>query len=123
MGQFGMSTFTVEMPVAAVSGGRQVTVEALVDTGATHSCLPSPLLRSLGIEPKETSSYRLADKRRLDYSVGEARVWLDGRDRVTPVVFGDEGTDPLLGAVTLEEFGLAVDPVNKRLIRVDGLLL
>jgi hypothetical protein len=29
---------------------------------------------------------------------------------------------PILGAITLEEFGLGVDPVGHRLIRVPGLL-
>ena len=30
--------------------------------------------------------------------------------------------EPILGAFTLEGFGLGVDPVNRRLIRVPGLL-
>ena len=39
------------------------------------------------------------------------------------VVFGDEGSRPLLGVVTLEEFSLGVDPVNGRLTRVRGLAM
>ena len=39
------------------------------------------------------------------------------------VVFGDEDAEPLLGAVTLEEFGLGVDPVRRRLVPVDGYLV
>lgn len=31
-------------------------------------------------------------------------------------------SEPLLGVVILEEFGLAADPVNRRLIPVPGLL-
>jgi hypothetical protein len=31
--------------------------------------------------------------------------------------------DALLGAVTLEEFGLGVDPVNQRLVPVELLLI
>src|SRR2546422_805308 len=88
-----MSTLTVEMLVGQVVGGRQITVEALVDTGVTHSSFPASMLGSLGIQPKETWGYRLVDKRRVEYPVGEARIWLDGRDRVTPVVFGEEGSD------------------------------
>jgi hypothetical protein len=33
-----------------------------------------------------------------------------------------KGGEPLLGAFTLEGFGLGVDPVNRRLIPVPGLL-
>ena len=39
------------------------------------------------------------------------------------VVFGDDGAEPLLGAVTMEEFGLGVDPVRRRLAPVDGYLV
>jgi hypothetical protein len=46
------------------------------------------------------------------------------RERVQPtiVVFGTPGSDPILGVVTLEEFRLAADPVNRRLISVPGRL-
>lgn len=39
------------------------------------------------------------------------------------VVFQEEGAQPLLGAVTLEIFGLGIDRVNGRLIPVDALML
>lgn len=42
---------------------------------------------------------------------------------VSPVVFRDEESLPLLGGVTLEILGLGIDPVNRRLISVDALLL
>ena len=45
---------------------------------------------------------------------------LNGREDVSPVVFWDEDTQPLLGAVTLEIFCLGIDPVNGRLIDVDA---
>ena len=41
---------------------------------------------------------------------------------MTLVVFGEDGVDPLLGAVTLEEFLLAPDPIRQRLIPIPGLL-
>ena len=45
----------------------------------------------------------------------------DGQALSSLVVFGDDGSIPLLGAYTLEGFGLAPDPVNRMLIRVRGL--
>jgi len=39
------------------------------------------------------------------------------------VVFGDEGSTSMLGAYTLEGFGLAPDPLNRRLIPVRGLAM
>ncbi len=48
---------------------------------------------------------------------------LDGRIRPGVCVVGDDGTEPLLGAVTLESFGLAADPVNRRLVSAPLYLL
>jgi hypothetical protein len=50
------------------------------------------------------------------------QIKVGSRARPTIVVFGDPGTEPLLGAFTLEGFRLAADPVNHRLISVPGLL-
>jgi hypothetical protein len=40
----------------------------------------------------------------------------------TIAVFGERGSEPILGVVTVEEFRLAADPVNRRLISVPGRL-
>lgn len=55
--------------------------------------------------------------------MAETRVRLDGQTRTTLVIFGEEAAVPLLGAYTLEGFGLASDPVGRRLIPVPGLLM
>jgi len=42
-----------------------------------------------------------------------------GQDvQFTLCVFGDEDSEPLLGATALEEFALGVDPVNHTLVPV-----
>ena len=117
-----MGTFTVPLQVADPRGRQFIQIEALVDTGATHTLLPRDVLRSLGIEALERVSFQMADERVVEYEVGEARIRLDGRERTTLVVFGPEGATPLWGATTLEVFNLAVDPVRRRLMPVPGLL-
>jgi clan AA aspartic protease len=116
-----MGTFTTVIRIEGPTG-RSRSVEALIDTGATHTLLPGDVLRDLGVEPLERVSFRLADERTVEYPVGEVRIRLDGRERMTVVIFGPEGATPLLGATTLELFNLAVDPVGKRLVPVPGLL-
>jgi predicted aspartyl protease len=81
------------------------------------------LLRELGIEPRERWPFRLADERQREFDVGTAQVRIDGRSVYTPVVFGDDTMEPILGATTLEELRLAVDPVGRRLVSVPGLLI
>ncbi|MBI4336856.1 MAG: clan AA aspartic protease [Chloroflexi bacterium] len=115
-----MGTFKVQLQVGDTVGQRSITVEALVDTGATHTVVPRDVLAALGVEPIERVVFSLADERAVEYEIGEARVRLDGRERTTVVVFGEEGAMPLLGATTLELFNMAVDPVRRRPVPVPG---
>ncbi|GEM_PF-201325 len=117
-----MGTFKVSLGIGDPQGRRYEAVDALVDTGATYTVLPGSFLRDLGVRPQEKYPFELADKRIVELDVGETYVRLDGRTHVTLVVFADEGTEPILGVVTLETFRLAADPVNRRLIPVPGLL-
>jgi len=97
-------------------------ISALVDTGSVYTVVPTPLLRQLGVQPTDRRRFRLADNSMIERDLGEMMVFLDGRVRTTVVVFGGVEGPNLLGAVTLEEFGLGVDPLNKRLIPVEGYL-
>jgi predicted aspartyl protease len=81
------------------------------------------VLRDLDVEVMEERRFRLANGERVTRPIGQTWVKVDGRESITMVVFGDEGTISLLGAVTLEEMGLGVDPVAQRLIEVDSYLL
>ncbi len=117
-----MGALRVTLEVADRVGRGFVSLQALVDTGATYTWVPASVLQALGHEPDEDREFVLTDGRTRVYRIGWVPVRLEGRLRPTPVVFGDEGTEPLLGVVTLEEFGLAVDPVGRRLVPVPGLL-
>ena len=80
------------------------------------------VLARLGVGREEEWPFALADGREVRYPVAAARVRLPGRTRHTLAVFGDASSEPLLGAYTLEAFGLAADPANRRLVPVPGLL-
>ena len=118
-----MGTFYQTIEIAASPNGSFEPLETLVDTGASYTWVPRPVLEKLGISPLERQPFILADGRRVKYESTQVRVRIEVRERFTVCIFGDEGTIPLLGAVTLEEFGLSVDPVNKRLIPVPGFLV
>jgi clan AA aspartic protease len=100
----------------------QVTLDLLVATGATWSLVPAGTARTLGIEPVETRPVKTADGRRLDLPVAEVRFTINGRSLTTPCLIGATDTSALLGAVTLEAFGFAADPIQRVLIPVTGLL-
>ena len=119
-----MGTFQVEIGIGNPMGGDLRPVSALVDTGATHSMMPADLLADLRINPTRQRHFRMADGSQPEYGVGAARVGIDGREEVCPVIFGPEG-EYLLGATTLEIFELAVDPTapNPRLTPAPDLRL
>ena len=118
-----MGTFRHRIELAAGAEGPFEAVDALVDSGATYTLLPAPLLRRLGVQPIDRQRFVVADGRQIERDLGEAVVRINGRTRNTVVVFGDDGAEPLLGAVTLEEFGLGIDPIGKELIPVPGYLV
>jgi clan AA aspartic protease len=118
-----MGTFSVPLEIGDPSGQDWHPVDAFVDTGSTYTWVPADVLHQLGVLEEGRRELDTAGGAVIERPIGETRVRLDGESHTTIVVFGQEGTPPLLGAVTLETFGLAVDPVHKRLIPVRALAL
>ena len=118
-----MGTFKVDVEIGDPAGQRFERLEALVDTGSTYSMFPAEILRRLGVEPHRTSTFELADGSQREWPIGRTWLRLDGRRELSLVVFGDEDSEPLLGAVALEEFLLAPDPMRRRLVPIPGLMM
>jgi len=117
-----MTTFNVTFEVGDVAGTHYQQLEGLVDTGATFTVVPRPILEALGVRPTRRGRFSLGNGQVVEYDVGQARIRLSGLEDVVTVVFGERDTEPLVGAVTLENFLLGVDPVNEQLIPVIGKL-
>ena len=120
-----MGTFETRVAVGRDKTGPFREVTALVDTGATYSMLPSALLRELGVEPSIEREFTLADGRKQRMGLGEIRFRIDPdggnncvddvEERTSLVVFGPAERF-LLGAVTLQTFGLIADTTHHKLI-------
>lgn len=74
------------------------------------------VLRDLGVQPAERRRLLTIGGRTIDRSAAEIMITLEGRTLHTLCVLGEPGDLDVLGAYTLEGFGLAVDPVQRRLI-------
>jgi clan AA aspartic protease len=98
---------------------RAEDVELLVDTGATLSVLPRALAERLGLKASRSQRVVIAGGQRDVWPVAEARLSLNNVEVTTPCFIAPDGP-VLLGAVALESLFLAVDPVAKRLVPVDG---
>ena len=94
-------------------------MEALADTGAAYSVVPRAVLQSLGCRPVRTQRVVLADGRTEEWSVTQIDVECESRRTTTPILMGPATGSALLGATTLEELGLGIDPLNRRLVPVD----
>jgi clan AA aspartic protease len=96
-------------------------IEFLVDTGATLSVVPRSIADRLQLKPTRSQHVVIAGGRREVWPIAEARLSLNGDEITTPCFIAPDGP-ALLGAVALESLFLAVDPVGKRLIPVDGIV-
>jgi len=118
-----MGTFRYPITLYSPDGTQSHRVEALVDTGATYTWVPRPVLEGLGHRPTFRRRLRLADGTIIERDGTEVPVEIDNARLTTVVIFGDSGSEALLGAVTLEQFSLAPDPVARRLVPVEALLM
>ena len=113
-----MGIFKYPLEIGSAEGSRYERVEALVDTGAMYSWVPASILRSLGFEPTLTRPFLMADGMTVERGITQISVRLNGEELYTICAFVAEGSPILLGMITLEAFGLSVDTVNERLVRL-----
>ena len=119
-----MGTFHVEATVSNLRDrDRQLTVSLLVDTGATYTTLPREAADAIGLEPVDTRRIRLGDGREEQWPVATIFVRLQGREGPSFALIGPRGGPALLGAVTLEELALGVDPSARRLVPTTSFLV
>lgn len=88
-----------------------------VDTGALYSFAPEDCLEAIGVEPSATRNLILADGRQDKRLLAFCDFQIEGLEGSVPcpVILGPKGSLLLLGATALENFGVDVDPVHKKL--------
>jgi predicted aspartyl protease len=83
--------------------------EALVDTGATWTTIPRTLAEELDLRVIGPMAVKTAaGPQQMDQSY--AYIELAGKTMVTPLLISDTLETVLIGVITLEALGLAVDP-------------
>ena len=117
----GVTTLAVEVANPATPEVRQ-RLEFIVDSGATYSVVPASVLRRLKIKPLGRETFRLANGATIVRRKGGALFKLQKYVGVADVIFGEDGDATLLGALTLESLGLALDPIRRELKPVTLLL-
>jgi predicted aspartyl protease len=91
------------------------TLDFLVDSGATYTILPRHAWKMIGLTPQRTLTFRLADNTKIIRDISECYLETAMGKGHTPVVLGKAGDEPILGVVTLEQFGLILNPFSRTL--------
>jgi predicted aspartyl protease len=91
--------------------------EFLIDTGALYSFVPEDCLQRIGVEPSAPRNLVLADGRQETRLLGFCDFQIEGLEGSIPctVIFAPKGSLFLIGATALENFGVEVDPLQKKL--------
>ena len=97
------------------SGRKTETVQCLVDSGAIYSLIPGAVLKRLGIEAHSTREFILANGEIIRRKLATATFEYEGHRGDSMVIVGEPGDEALLGATTLEGFGLMLDPFRREL--------
>jgi clan AA aspartic protease len=94
----------------------EAAVDFLVDSGAQYSLLPEAVWRKIGATPRRQQRFRLADGTEMIRQIGLCTISLvELGETPTPIILGQAGDVALLGAVTLEELGLVLNPFTRTL--------
>ena len=118
----GLTYVTVALSRPGSTNGRFETV-FLVDTGASDTMALASELTRVGIEPAGKLTYELADGTLQEYSFGIAQIEFMGEITAGRVIFGPEGTEPILGVIALQSVGIIVDPRTESLKRLPAIPL
>ena len=98
------------------------SVRVLVDTGATLSVLPSSTLERLGVRRRHRRRFQ-GFGGVVTRDTGTVNMSYEDSEEGVTVIFGAEDDPPIMGVTALETLGFEADPVNRRLNRVDMLML
>lgn len=91
--------------------------EFWIDTGALYSFVPEDYLERIGVGPAATRRLVLADGRQQTRLLGFCDFQIEGLEGCLPcpIIFAPKGSLLLIGATTLETFGVEVDPIQEKL--------
>jgi len=95
--------------------GKRATVRFLVESGATYTLLPEKVWKEIELVPKRTLTFTLVDGTTVQRRVSVCHISLPRGEGHTPVVVGELGDEALLGVVTLEVWGLMLNPFTREL--------
>jgi len=105
------------------NSSKEILVDFLIDSGVVYSLVPAKELKEMGIEAYREMDFFLADGTKMCRKVGDAYFEYEGEGGAAPVIFGEEGDEPILGVTTLESIGLVLNPFKRELFPMRMLMV
>lgn len=93
-----MALTYVEGTIRGPAGG-SAPLQFLVDSGATYTLLPYKVWQVIGLTPRRSMTFTLADGTLIERSVSECYIILPQGEAHTPVILGKPGDEAVLGVV------------------------
>ena len=95
---------------------RRMSVNVMVDSGAVMLAINETIKNQLGLKIKEKQSFSLADGQVVDLEVvGGVEIRFKNRWCTTDAIVLKGNTEPLLGAVPMEQMDLVISPLDQTL--------
>ena len=100
---------------------RQISLTAIVDTGAITLVINEDIRQKLGLEIEGSRLVTLADGTRHTFSVTEpVNIKWKNRDTACRALLMPNSSYVLLGSIALEDMDLMVNPVKQELVGAHG---
>jgi clan AA aspartic protease len=99
---------------------RQMTIQAIVDTGAWTIVINDDICQKLGLDDKGFGEANLADGQKAYFPMaGPMEIWWKDRHMTCDALVMPDAPDVLLGAIPLEHMDLTINP-KRELVGVHG---
>lgn len=96
---------------------RQISVEMMVDSGAYMMCINESIQVQLGLSFIERKRYSLANGQTAELDVvGPLYVKFENRTATCSALVLEGNSEPLLGAIPMEEMDVLIHPLRQELI-------
>ncbi|MDA1017994.1 MAG: aspartyl protease family protein [Planctomycetota bacterium] len=96
---------------------RRMSVTVLVDTGCGMLAINDTIRKQLGLRTRETRNMQMADDTTVSLDVvGPVELRFENRRSSLDAVVLPGDTEPLLGAIPMQDMDVLVDPQRHRLI-------
>jgi predicted aspartyl protease len=97
-------------------------IDAIADSGSFNTWIPKREAQSIGLRELGRKKFKTINGEIVERPYGAGACTVEGASGVSEVVFGESQDATVLGALTMEELGIKIDPKNGKITREDVFL-